>query len=283
MIAQMRDFMGSNGMGALVGAMEKYVRMGYTGDAVWVMTKNDAEYRDAYNARFAANADRAKSGLAELSPATYIEMEQGYKTAMMNRNMPAGLFDQTSDFTTLIAKDVSVREVGARLDDALSYINYDGNASVKQQLRDIYGMSDAQMASYVLDPTRTLDYLDKEVKKNMSRAEVGGAAINAGVGISGSIRDEVANLMSSTYANTAYQQATQGFNAVATDTPLYERLAKLSDTTGDANELVQEQFGLTGAADITNKKKVLASQERARFGGSSGLGSTSLSAGRRAQ
>lgn len=281
LIAQLRDFMGTNGMGDLLSAMEKYVRAGYSGDAIWVMTKNDPQYQAAYNARFAANTARKQLGLPELLPSTYIEMEQGYRTAMLNRNMPAGLFDSPSDFTKLIEHDVSVKEVGDRLDVALEYINNNDNAAVRQQLREIYGMTDNEMAAYVLDPGKTLDYLSREENKNLRRASVGGAAINQGVTVTGDVRDQIAELMSN--PNLAYSQATQGFQNVATQSPLYERLAKLSDETGTQDELTREQFGLTGAADVTKKKNVLASQERARFGGSSGLGSTSLSAGRRAQ
>lgn len=282
MMAVLRDFMNQNGMGDLLGAMEKYVREGYSGDAVWVMTKNDPAYKEAYARRFAANARRAAQGLPELSPATYIEMEQGYRTAMMNRGMPAGLFDAPDDFTKLIEADVSVREVGQRLDMALDYINFDGNAAVKQQLRDLYGMTDAEMAAYVLDPTRTADYLSRETSRNQRRAAVGGAAVNAGLPANPSLRDQVAELMS-TDPTAAFVQATQGYGAVARQVPDYMRLGRLSNQATSADELVTEQFGVTGAAEVTQKKKVLASQERARFGGSSGLGATSLSAGRRAQ
>lgn len=282
LIAALRGFMQTNGMGALLGAMEKYVRAGYTGDAIWVMVREDPEYQAAYAARFAANSERAKLGLAELSPATYIELEQGYKTVMLNRNMPRGLFDSQDDFTRLIARDVSVNEVAARLDTALEYVNFDGNSAVKQQLRDIYGMSDGEMAAYVLDPDRTLDYVQRESNRAQRRAAVGGAAVNTGIGVTAGVRDQISDVLSPTW-QTAYTQATQGFTAVATEAPQYQRLAKMSGLEGTTDELATEQFGLAGAAGVTAKKKTLASQERARFAGSSGLGSTSLSAGRRAQ
>lgn len=283
LIAVMREFMAANGMTTLLSAVEKYVRMGYSGDAVYVMVKNDPQYRDAYNKRFAANAARAKAGLPELSPATYVEMEQGYRSAMMAAGFPSGLFDTTDDFTNLIARDVSVAEVERRIGGALDYINFSGNAAVKQQLRDIYGMSDAQMAAYVLDPTRTLDYLSREMSKNLNRASVGGAAQNSGVGVSSALRDQVAEMYGAYDSNQTYLDASGKFTDVAAQAPLYQRLAAYSGEVGTTDELVQEQFSLSGASEVTNKKKTLASQERARFSGMSGLGGTSLSAGRRAQ
>lgn len=280
MIAQLREFMAANGMSELVAAMEKYVRAGYTGDAVWVMARNDAQFKDAYAKRFAANAERAKLGLPELLPATYIEMEQGYRTAMLNRGMPAGLFDTPEDFTRLIARDVSVKEVAARLDGALDYINFDGNAAVKEELRARFGMTDAEMAAYVLDPERTQSYLETEFTRNMRRANIAGAARNAG--ISTALVDQASDMISSNAAQ-GFQQATDAFTNIAQQQEDYHRLAAMSGLSGTADELVTEAFGLSGADQVTNKKKVLASQERARFGGSSGLGSTSLSAGRGAQ
>ena len=75
---------------------------------------------------------------------------------------------------------------------------------MKQQLRDIYGMTDAQMAAYVLDPTRTLDFIQRESAKNLTRASVGGAAANTGIGLGASLRDQIAELMAATSPDGAY-------------------------------------------------------------------------------
>lgn len=283
LIAQLRTFAADNGLGPLLSGLEKYVRAGYTGDAVYLMTKNDPEYQAAYAARFAANAQRVKQGLPELSPATYIQMEQGYRSAMLNRGLPAGLFDNPDDFTTLIANDVSVQEVADRVDLALAVVNFDGNAQVKQDLADLYGITDVgQMAAYVLDPQRTQSFLTSQYNQNVRRASAQAAADTSGVGLSQGLRDLVAGVLTSN-GSGAYQQASAGFQQVAQQQDRYQRLAALSGTSGTADELVSEQFGLTGAADVTNKKKLLASQERARFAGSSGVNATSLASGRRAQ
>ena len=81
----------------------------------------------------------------------------------------------------------------------------------------------------------------------------------------------------------SYGNAAANFQAVAEVEDAYNRLGRLSGINTTTEELVTDQFGLEGAADAANKKKQLASQERARFQGQSGLGRTSLSAGRRAQ
>ena len=276
LISTMRVFMGENGMSELLAGMEKYVRQGYTGDQLWVMVSNDAEYQAAYNRRFAANAARVEKGLAKLLPATYIELESGYRSAMMSRGMPEGLFDNTDDFTELIANDVSVREVEGRLDLALEYINFSGNENVKRELREIYGMTEGEMAAYVLDPDRTADFLARESAGNLRKAAVGGAAENATVALKDALRDEIANMYGGSTWERTYGETSQAFTSVAEQTPLYQRLGSLSKEDADSEDLVREQFNVTGAAEAAAKKNRLASAERARFSGRSGIGRTSL-------
>ena len=276
LINTMRVFMGENGMSALMDGMVKYVKQGYTGDQLWIMVSNDDAYKAEYNKRFAANEERAKKGLSRLLPATYIELEKGYRSAMMSRGMPEGLFDENEDFTNLIANDVSVVEVEGRLDTALDYINFEGNSAVKSELREIYGLTDGEMAAYVLDPDRTLDYLERESKSSMRKAAVGGSATNAGTDLSDSLRDEIANMYGGSSWERTFTDTSSGFTTVAQETPLYNRLALLSDTEASSDDLVKGQFNLAGAAEAKTKKKKLASQERARFSGSSGISKTSL-------
>ena len=190
--------------------------------------------------------------------------------------MPEGLFDQNEDFTNLIANDVSVVEVEGRLDTALDYINFEGNSAVKSELREIYGLTDGQMAAYVLDPDRTLDYLERESKSSLRKAAVGGSATNAGTDLSDTLRDEIANMYGGSSWEKTYTDTSSNFTTVAQETPLYNRLALLSDTEASSDDLVKGQFDLAGAAEAKTKKKKLASQERARFGGSSGISKTSL-------
>ena len=280
-----RQYFKANGMDAFINAMDKYVRAGYSGDDVMVMIKNDADYKDAWNKRFTGNAERVKNGLTELLPAAYIAMEQGYKQAMLKHQMPTTLFDDPADFASLIANDVSAVEANDRLQKASDYINYSGNAEVKRQLRELYGMSDSEMAAYVLDPKRTMAYLDSETRRNMNKANVGGAAVTQGVELGNALRDEIASSydsINSAYTST-FNDSTAKFGKVAEETPAYQRLGALSNDVATADELVREQFNLTGGTGVIGKKKVLASQERARFSGQSGLGASSLSTGRKAQ
>lgn len=285
LIATARNYFQQNGMGDFIAAMEKYVTAGYEGDSIMVMIHNDPAYKAAWDKRFAGNATRIKNGLSELLPAEYVSLEQTYKGLLLQYGAPTTLFDDPTDFADLIGKDVSATEMNDRLTKASDYINYEGNADVKQQLRDIYDMTDNEMFAYVLDQTKTADYLNSESRRNLNRANVGGAAATQGVQLTTDFRDEIAGMytsVNSPYTST-FSDSSAKFGTVAQQQPLYKRLGQLSSVAATSNELVREQFGLAGGADVTNKKKGLASQERARFAGQSGLSATALSAGRKAQ
>jgi hypothetical protein len=278
-----KKFFGETGMSEFIAGMEKYVRMGYSGDALMVMLANDPAYKAAWDKRFAANATRKANGLSELLPADYIALEQGYKQLYLQYGVPATLFDSPDDFAELIGRDVSAVEVNDRLQQAARYVNYEGNAEVKKQLRDIYNMTDGEMFAYVLDPKRTGDYLQSETRRNFNRANVGGAAVTQGVTLSTDFRDEIASLYSAQNTDNSYADAAQRFAQVAGEQVNYARLGALSAVDATSGELVREQFDMAGGAEVGGKKKTLAAQERARFSGQSGLGSSALSAGRKAQ
>ncbi len=278
-----KNYFNSNGMGEFIAAMEKYVRAGYEGESIMVMIRNDPTYKAAWEKRFAGNAARVAQGLSELLPAQYVEMEQSYKQSMLRYGVPSTLFDEPSDLAALIGNDVSAVEVSDRLSGASAYINYSGNDAVKQQLKDLYDMTDGEMMAYVLDPKRTMDYLQSESRRNMNRANVGGAAATQGVNMTAAFRDEIAKAYESMGTDASFADASNKLATVASESPLYQRLGALSAVDATAEELTREQFNIAGGAAVGDKKRGLAAQERARFSGQSGLGNASLSAGRRAQ
>ena len=55
-----------------------------------------------YKKRFKANEARRKAGLAELTPGTYIALEDQYRKLMQEAMLPAGFYDNPEDFTGLI-------------------------------------------------------------------------------------------------------------------------------------------------------------------------------------
>jgi hypothetical protein len=66
-------------------------------DALIFAIRDEEEYKT----RFAANAARAKKGLAELDPASYLALENQYRQLLQSNGLPPG-FTTDDDFTALL-------------------------------------------------------------------------------------------------------------------------------------------------------------------------------------
>ena len=283
-LGQVKNFFQTYGMDSLWAGVEKLVRDGYNdGDTISGILSRDSNYQTAYFNRFPAvqqirelNKTRQSQGLpiiAEPSPGAYVALEEGYRQALVG--LPSGVYGTTEDIADWIVKDVSPKEVASRVTMATNYINYSTNASVKNELRSLYGMTDQEMAAYVLDEERALGYLESEYQKRMRQATVGGAATDAGLNLNADLRDQMAG--NDTYASS-YGNSLSGFQSVAEQADTYQQLGQMSGVATSTDELISDQFGLQGAADAATKKRKLASQERGRFSGSSAITKNSLDA-----
>ena len=286
-LSSMEGFFQTNGLMSLWGGVRSYVEQGYSdADTIMAILSRDANYQQAYHNRFPAvkeiralNAQRAAQGLpprAEPSPAAYIALEAGYRQALVG--LPDGVWGRSEDIADWIVGEVSVQEVADRVSTAKNYIYYDANDLVKEELRGIYGMTNEEMVSYVLDPDRALPQLEAEYERRKSQANVGAGARSQGVGLSELLRDEI----SQTQFGSTFDMSSQTFKSVANESVAYERLGKLAREETTQADLIREAFGISGSAEASIKKKRLASQERAKFSGQSALSKTSL-AQRRAQ
>ena len=283
-LASAKTFFDTYGMSSLWSGVESLVRQGYNdADTISGILSRDSNYQAAYFARFPAvqrvrelNKTRLQQGLtlvAEQSPASYVALEEGYRQALVG--LPTGLWGNANDVADWIVKDVSPVEVASRVTTAKNYINYSANSSIKVQLRQIYGMSDQEMAAYVLDEDRALGFIESEYQSRMRKATVGAAAVDSGLSISDATRDQVAG--NDTYGSS-YGNVSAGFNAVADIADTYSQLGRMSGVETSTDELISDQFGVGAASEAAKKKRTLASQERARFTGSSGISAQSLNA-----
>lgn len=233
-----------------------------------------------YKARFPGMEALAKEGLA-ISEAEYIANERAYMQVLQASGMPTSFYDDRQDFANFMVAQVSPQELASRVQIAKDYVNLYAPPTVKQQLRELYGMTDDQMAAYVLDTSenkmRSLAALEAEYTKKMSQAEVGGAAATVGIGLGRTLRDQIAE------SGFDYRQSVSGLTGVQTQADAYRRLGQLYNQETSTDELVQETFGLTGGTETTKKKRKLASRERAAFGGTSALSQGSLGSERMGQ
>lgn len=283
-----KTFFSTYGLMDLWNGAYSYLTQGYTDPSqIAIMLSNNSQYQQAYYARFPAvqkireiNKTRAAQGLppiAEPLPGTYVQLEQGYRQALSG--LPDGVFGTAEDMADWIAGEVSVQEIADRVAVAKNYINYQANTWVKDALRQAYGLTDTEMVAYVLDQNRTQSWLETDWQRRMAGANVAGAA-NA----SGFVADQAQlDAISQTAYGSSFDAAMGGFRNVQEQQAAYMRLGNIYNADTTTSELVTENFGLGGAAEVTTKKSKLASAERAAFGGSSAIARTSLSARRSGQ
>jgi hypothetical protein len=222
----------------------------------------------AYQQRFSANQDRIKAGLTALTPAEYIGLEDQYQSIMRNYGLPASYYakdtmGKQAGFDKFIAGDVSATELEDRIATAQQRV-INSNPEVLKALKQFYpDINNADILAYTLDPQKALT----EIKRKVSAAEIGGAALAQGLEANGGTAESLAGL------GITKAQAQQGYTDIAGILPT---ASKLSDIYGQGpytqGTAEAEVFNTAGAAQAAAKRKKLVGLETAAFSGSSGVG-----------
>src|SRR4249919_2477702 len=113
------DMLTEFGLQSLAPHILGYIKNGYDSSTISYELQQTKEWKT----RFAANEIRAKQGLSVLSPQEYIQTERSYRQIMQNAGVPAGFYDQSSDFTDFLAKDISPQEINDRVKAATDFVN----------------------------------------------------------------------------------------------------------------------------------------------------------------
>jgi hypothetical protein len=222
----------------------------------------------AYQKRFAANAQRIQKGLTAVSEAEYLSLEDQYQNIMRNYGLPPeyytrGEMGTQEGFNKFIANDVSAKELEDRVLTAQQRV-LNSNPEVLASLKAFYpDITNGDILAYTLDPTKGLT----DIKRKVTAAEIGGAATQAGLGLTGMRAAELGA------AGITKEEAQKGFQTVAEVAPRGGQLAEIykqspyTQTTAEA-----EVFGLAGSTEAAKQRKKLTSLETAAFGGSAGAG-----------
>jgi len=222
----------------------------------------------AYQQRFSANQNRIKAGLRALTPAEYVGLEDQYQNIMRNYGLPASYYtkDATgkqSGFDKFLEGDVSASELEDRIATAQQRV-LNSNPEVLKALKQFYpDINNADILAYTLDPQNALT----NIKRKVTAAEIGGAALAQGLQAQGGTAESLAGL------GITKAQAQQGYQEVAGILP---RGSQLADIYGEQPYTQQtaeaEVFNMQGSAEAAARRRRLKDLEQASFGGSSGVG-----------
>jgi hypothetical protein len=252
------------GLGSLVDGIKNLLTDGTPSSEFALRLRQTPEYKT----RFAANDARINAGLAALSPAEYVAMEDQYQNLMRNYGLPSSYYSKDATgkqvgFEKLLSADVSASELEDRIATAQQRV-LNTNPEVLKALRQFYpDLGNADILAYTLDPQNAL----ANIKRKVTAAEIGGAALAQGLQANGGTAESLAG------QGITKAQAQQGYTDIAGMVP---RGSQLSDIYGQGpynqGTAEAEVFNTAGAADAAAKRKKLTDLEKAQFGGQSGVG-----------
>lgn len=130
-----------------------------------------------YAARFPGMAGRRAQGRNAISETEYVTMERGYRQLFQQAGLPQGFYDQPDDFGAFIGGDISVAEMGRRVQQGYQAVAQ-ADPSVKETLRAFYGVTDGELAAFFLDPGRA----ESLIMQQTATAQIGAAAAREGFG-----------------------------------------------------------------------------------------------------
>jgi LysM repeat protein len=276
-IAAISALLSSYGIGDLSTAITDAVIKGYSSDTIELMMQ-DPKGTDplavAFQTRFPANKARLAAGKSVLSPAEYLAAERSYSQVLQSYGVASlATRDKMNSFIT---NDISATEVADRVGLAVNRVK-NADADTKSALALYYPMlNQADIVGAVLDPAEGLPALQRKVQI----AEIGGAALAQGlktVDAAGKLSSINIKMGQEALASLGItkEQARAGFQQVAEVTPRGEFLSSIS-TGEDYNQLQAEQEAFQGLASAKRARLSLTEQEKARFGGASGVSKASL-------
>jgi hypothetical protein len=235
----------------------------------------DMRDRPEYQQRFPGMAELSKKGQA-IDEATYIAAERSYGEQMRAAGLPAGFYDDPTDFGRLIAGNVGAQEFGDRLAMAQqTAVASPQGQRMRDELSRLYGIPNAigMVTAYWIDPDRSAALIRQQFVAGQMAAE------SAATGFA-SLTAAQAERIGGT--GVTADAARQAFTGLAGLGELQTSLVGDSGSQGvSADTMIDATF--TGDAAATKKLKDEQARRVGRFqggggfatgqGGVSGLGS----------
>jgi hypothetical protein len=258
------------GLGDLGATIETLMREGYGPEEATLALKTDPKFNAAYIKRFKGNETRRAAGLNVLSEAEYLTLEDDYTKTLKAYGLESyfGIDTATkqSAIADVIGADVSAIEFTDRVSTAVDRVKM-ADPSTKKAFQDFYGIGEADLVKYFLDPKKALVNL----KEKATAAEIGGAAIGQGLAATMTSAEDLARF------GINRQQAQVGYATIGEELPTAGSLGRIYSESGITyNQADAESATFKGLASAKRKKEQLKQLEEGQFSGSAG---TSLGAG----
>lgn len=131
----------------------------------------------AFKKRFKVIFDRRDRGLPAVSVDEVLDYERKARQIFQSAGLPSGFYDSPDDFYNFLVNDVSLSELNSRVEMARDYA-FSSDATTRNELRRIYGVSDGQLTAFFLDNKRALPLIQSQ----WLAAQNAGASLRSGYG-----------------------------------------------------------------------------------------------------
>lgn len=185
----------------------------------------------AFRERFPAIEARRAAGLSPITIDAYVAYESMAYGMMRSAGLPPGFYDTTSDFSDLIAADVSVAELEQRINNGYVAVA-ESPAEVRAAFAEFYGADgDGALAAFFMDP----DVATPVLRQRVAAAQIAGRGGMAGFGLDQARAEELA------LAGVTGDAAADAFARLDQQRGLFR------ETVGDTADLTAEGEGLDAA------------------------------------
>ena len=254
-LALLNQWLGSFNLGSLADTVKSWIINGYSDDRI----KLELQNTDTFKQEFPEYHARLNAGLTPMTPAEIMSYRNTAKKLMSDAGMPAGFYDEKTDFVDLVTKDISPNELAQRIQGGYTKVQQ-APAEVKQAFADYFGVQgDAYLASFFLDPTRSTDL----IQRDLTKAEIGGAGYQYGFGTTAAEAQRLAE------QGITGDQARQGYQQAYDLKPLEE------ETINEEGDLTKGELAegvMTGGAARSKVQRRQQERSAAFAGGGGGAG-----------
>jgi hypothetical protein len=270
--ALLEELFRSYGLEELVPVIKGYMQNDIGPNEAKVLLKQNPIYKTRFN----GNELRIAKGLNALSEAEYLALENDYSETLTSYGLSdyfgsaagsAGRKARITAMSSVIGGDISAVEFKDRIKTAVVRVK-DADTGTKDAFRSLYGVTDTDLVKYFLDPKTGSAQLQQKV----TAAEISGASLNAGLGLTSlGSAEELAKLgITKAMAQTGYENISEYLPKTTSLGNIYSETGiQYTKTTGE-----EEEF--KGLASAKRKRERLKELETGTFKGSSGTNKVSL-------
>ena len=248
----------------------KFINDSIMNDVSEAQTLIELYDQPVYKLRF-PGMDALRKKNRTITESQYIGLENQMVETLRFYDLPVGFYDDRATLGSMIANEVSPKEVQDRAQMAQDLAR-SADPNVRNALMNFYKVGEGAITAYFLNSDKALPLLEKSAKS----AQIAGIGKTYGFDDFGKSEAEQLGI-NDNYAKLNESDLTRAFGQASTLAQTQERLATIEQSSYSDREALAATIEGDQQSILASTKR--AQREQARFSGSGGLSSYSLRTG----